>query len=251
MTSSTTTTPVVRTSRVGKRPVEIPKGVSLTIKEVANGLWIETKGPKGTLSRAFPGGVKVQVTNNQASISSSSEIERAACLQGTVRAHLANMVKGVVDGYTKTLELVGTGYRAELKGTVLHMALGLSHPVVYPLPDSIKAQIPADSKGTLIILTGPDKEQMGQTAAVLRSFRPPEPYGGKGVRYKDETIRRKAGKASSKGGKGGKGGKLGHHDKAGRSRAQKAANSQEDYRYERTSETLGISFRQTYLRASH
>lgn len=208
MTAVSTTSAPARTSRIGKRPVDLPKGVTLTIKETPTGLFAEVKGPKGTLSRTLPAGAKVQIANNQAVITTDTKPEDAACVQGTTRAHLNNMLKGVSEGYTKTLELVGTGYRAELKGTTLHMALGLSHPVVYQLPDSIKAQIPADSKGTLIILTGPDKDQMGQTAATLRSFRPPEPYGGKGVRYKDENIRRKAGKASAKG-KGGKGGKLG------------------------------------------
>lgn len=207
MSTETTTAAPVRTSRIGKRPIEFPKGVTFSIKETPEGLLAEVKGPKGSLSRALPKGVVAKVEGNQVAITTDTRPELAACLQGTARAHLANMIKGVSEGYTKTLELVGTGYRAELKGTVLHMALGLSHPVVFPLPESIKAQIPADSKGTLIILTGPNKDEMGQTAATLRSFRPPEPYGGKGVRYKDENIRRKAGKASSKG-KGGKGGKL-------------------------------------------
>jgi large subunit ribosomal protein L6 len=252
MTAATPSPAPVRTSRIGKRPLELPKGVSLTIKETPSGLHTEVKGPKGTLSRTLPAGVKVQLANNQAIITADSKPEQAACLQGTARAHLSNMIKGVAEGYTKTLELVGTGYRAELKGTSLHLALGLSHPVVYQLPDTIKAQIPADSKGTLIILTGPDKDQMGQTAATLRSFRPPEPYGGKGVRYKDETIRRKAGKASAKGGKGGKGGKLGRiHDKAGRTRAQEAAHPQEDHGHQRTTEALGFSLCKAYLRAGH
>jgi large subunit ribosomal protein L6 len=209
MSTETTSNEIrVRTSRIGKRPIELPKGVTLTLQETPAGSVAEVKGPKGTLSRPLPRGAVIKVEGNQVAVSTNTRPEQAACVQGTARAHLANMVKGVSEGYTKTLELVGTGYRAELKGTVLHLALGLSHPVVYPLPASIKAQIPADSKGTLIILTGPDKDEMGQTAATLRSFRPPEPYGGKGVRYKDENIRRKAGKASAKG-KGGKGGKLG------------------------------------------
>lgn len=207
--ANTQSEPKPRTSRVGKRPIDIPKGVTVTLQEVTEGTKADVKGPKGTLSRVLSKGVKITITGTQVSVVGDAKDDNAACLQGTARAHLANMIKGAADGYTKTLELVGTGYRAEIKGSVLHMALGLSHPVVYPLPGDIKAQIPADSKGTIIILTGSDKDQMGQTAATLRSFRPPEPYGGKGVRYKDETIRRKAGKASAKGGKGGgKGGKL-------------------------------------------
>jgi large subunit ribosomal protein L6 len=199
------TEPKPRTSRVGKRPIDVPKGVSVTLKDGV----VEVKGPKGSLSRPVPAGVVAKIEGAQVSVVGDSQNDRAACIQGTFRAHLANMIKGAAEGYTRMLELVGTGYRAEVKGSVLHLALGLSHPVVFALPGDIKAQVPADSKGTLIILTGSDKDQMGQTAATLRSFRPPEPYGGKGVRYKDENIRRKAGKASAKGGKGGgKGGKL-------------------------------------------
>ena len=113
------------------------------------------------------------------------------------------MVVGASVGYTKTLQLVGTGYRAEVKGKTLNLALGFSHPINFPIPDGIKVEIPGDSKGTIIILTGADKEKMGQTAAKLRAFRPPEPYGGKGVRYQGEKVREKAGKA----GKGAKGAK--------------------------------------------
>ena len=103
-------------------------------------------------------------------------------------------------GYTRTLQLVGTGYRAELKGQVLHLALGFSHPIAFPLPAGVKCEIPGDSKGTIVILTGSDKETMGQTAAKIRAFRPPEPYGGKGVRYQGEKVREKAGKAAKAGG---------------------------------------------------
>src|SRR5882757_5903835 len=113
------------------------------------------------------------------------------------------MVKGAAEGYTKVLELRGTGYRAELKGTTLNMSLGFSHPVIFPLPAGIQCQIPGDSKGTILSLSGADKELVGQTAAKIRGFRPPEPYAGKGVRYQGEKVREKAGKA----GKGGKGGK--------------------------------------------
>src|SRR5919199_3141676 len=129
-------------SRVGKRPVAIPKGVNAAL-----------------------------------------EGRDAARMQGLVRALIAAMVKGAAEGYTKTLELRGTGYRAEMKGTTLNMSLGFSHPVIFPLPAGIKCEIPADSKGTIVNLSGADKELMGQTAAKIRSFRPPEPYGGKGVRY--------------------------------------------------------------------
>ena len=124
-----------------------------------------------------------------------------ARFQGLARSLINGMVQGAATGYTKTLQLVGTGYRAEVKGAILNLSLGFSHPVNFPIPQGIKVEIPGDSKGTLIILTGADKEKMGQTAAKLRSFRPPEPYGGKGVRYQGEKVREKAGKAASKGGK--------------------------------------------------
>jgi large subunit ribosomal protein L6 len=117
-----------------------------------------------------------------------------------MRAIIASMVKGAAEGYERILELKGTGYRVELKGTTLHFALGYSHPIAYPLPKGITGTIPADSKGTVLVLNGPDKELIGQTAATIRGFRPPEPYGGKGVRYRGERVREKAGKA----GKGGK-----------------------------------------------
>ena len=198
MAAQETTQAPLRTSRIGKRPIALPKGVTVTAK---NGT-IEVKGPKGTLVRSFPDGVEVKIDPGSVLVTSSLRGSDAPRLTGMVRAHLANMIVGAAEGYTKTLELVGTGYRAEVKNNALHMALGLSHAVVFPLPGDIKAQIPAESKGTLIILTGSDKDMMGQTAATIRGFRPPEPYGGKGVRYKGENVRRKAGKA----GKGGKGG---------------------------------------------
>ena len=203
MEAAATETEVLRTSRIGKRPVDLPKGVTFTLKD---GM-AEVKGPKGTLNRAVPADVVLTVEAGKVTVTSTARGSDAPRLQGMMRAHIANMVKGASEGYTKTLELVGTGYRAEIKGNVVHMAVGLSHPVIYPLPGDIKATVPADSKGTLLILTGSDKDLMGQTAAKLRGFRPPEPYGGKGVRYKGETVRRKAGKAGKGGKGGGKGGK--------------------------------------------
>src|SRR5438477_59673 len=123
-----------------------------------------------------------------------------ARFQGLARSLINGMIVGAATGYVKTLQLVGTGYRAEMKGQILNLALGFSHPINFPIPAGIKVEIPGDSKGTIVILSGADKEKMGQTAAKLRSFRPPEPYGGKGVRYQGEKVREKAGKA----GKGGK-----------------------------------------------
>ncbi len=186
----------IRNSRVGKRPVEIPKGVTVTLRDGK----IEVKGPKGQLSRALTPNVDVKVDGATVVVNGTIPGRDGARFQGLARALINGMVVGVATGYQKSLQLVGTGYRAEIKGTTLNLALGFSHPVIFPIPTGIKAEIPPDSKGTLVVLTGADKEVMGQTAAKLRGFRPPEPYGGKGVRYLGETVRRKAGKA----GKGGK-----------------------------------------------
>jgi large subunit ribosomal protein L6 len=187
----------LRLSRTGKRPVELPKGVTAT---VANGK-IDVKGPKGTLSRPLTPNVTVKVENNAIAVHPTIGGRDGARFQGLARSLINGMINGAANGYTKTLQLVGTGYRAEVKGTVLNLALGFSHPINFPIPQGIKVEIPGDSKGTIIILTGADKEKMGQTAAKLRGFRPPEPYGGKGVRYQGEKVREKAGKAASKGGK--------------------------------------------------
>jgi len=186
----------LRQSRTGKRPIDLPKGVTATI---ANGK-IDVKGPKGQLSRALTPNVDVKIANNAVTVMPTVGGRDGARFQGLARAHINGMIVGAATGYTKTLQLVGTGYRADVKGKMLNLALGFSHPVNFPIPDGIKVEIPGDSKGTIIILTGADKERMGQTAAKLRAFRPPEPYGGKGVRYQGEKVREKAGKA----GKGGK-----------------------------------------------
>jgi large subunit ribosomal protein L6 len=186
----------LRQSRTGKRTIELPKGVTATI---ANGK-IDVKGPKGQLSRHITPNVDVKLANNAITVAPTIGGRDGARFQGLARALINGMIVGAASGYTKTLQLVGTGYRAEVKGKILNMALGFSHPINFPIPDGIKVEIPGDSKGTIIILTGADKEKMGQTAAKLRAFRPPEPYGGKGVRYQGEKVREKAGKA----GKGGK-----------------------------------------------
>jgi large subunit ribosomal protein L6 len=186
----------IKQSRVGKRPIVLPKGVTATVKDRS----IEIKGPKGTLTRTLPPGVSVKVEGGSILIVPTIVGRDGARYQGLARALFGGMVVGVATGYTKTLQLVGTGYRAELKGQVLNLALGFSHPIAFPLPQGVKCEIPADSKGTIVILTGSDKETMGQTAAKIRGFRPPEPYGGKGVRYQGEKVREKAGKAAKAGG---------------------------------------------------
>jgi large subunit ribosomal protein L6 len=177
----------IHQSRVGKRPIVLPKGVSATVNGDRS---IELKGPKGTLDRELPVGVKLKVDSGGVLVLPTVAGRDGARYQGLASA----------EGYTKTLQLVGTGYRAELKGQVLNLSLGFSHPIAFPLPQGVKCEIPADSKATILILRGSDKEVMGQTAAKIRSFRPPEPYGGKGVRYQGEKVREKAGKAAKAGG---------------------------------------------------
>jgi large subunit ribosomal protein L6 len=176
--------------------VILPKGVTAAVKEGH----VDVKGPKGTLKCPIPPNVAVKVDAAGVVVTPTVPGRDGSRLQGLARALIQGMVDGAATGYTKTLQLVGTGYRAEVKGTTLNLALGFSHPINFPIPVGIKAEVPADSKGTLIVLTGSDKGMMGQTAAKIRGFRPPEPYGGKGVRHLGEKIKEKAGKA----GKGGK-----------------------------------------------
>lgn len=182
----------VRLSRVGKRPVVIPKGVTVNVKDGA----IDIQGPKGKLKRALPNGVVVAKEGEALTVTANATGFDHARLQGLGRALIAAMIKGAAEGYERILELHGTGYRCELKGRVIHFNLGLSHPANVTLPEGMNATIPADSKGTVLILTTADKELMGQTCATIRRLRPPEPYGGKGIRNRGENIRRKAGKAA-------------------------------------------------------
>lgn len=195
-TVTTTNGETSKTSRVGKRPIDVPKTVTVTIKDRT----VDVKGPKGQLSRPLTESVSVKTEGARLHVESNAPGRDGSRLQGLMRAIIASMVKGAAEGYERILELKGTGYRVELKGTTLHFALGFSHPIAFPLPKGITGTIPADSKGTVLVLNGADKELIGQTAAKIRGFRPPEPYGGKGVRYRGERVREKAGKA----GKGGK-----------------------------------------------
>jgi large subunit ribosomal protein L6 len=180
-----------RTSRIGKNPVPIPKGVTVTVANRS----VNVKGPKGALSWDLPERTTIIVEADQVVVSCTASGRSAGRLQGLTRALIANMVKGTSEGFTKILELVGTGYRAEVKGSALHMALGFSHPAIFDLPKGITAVVPPDSKGTQVVISGVDRALVGQTAASIRGLRPPEPYGGKGVRYRGEQIREKAGKA--------------------------------------------------------
>jgi large subunit ribosomal protein L6 len=180
-----------KTSRVGKKPVPAPKGVTVSVSPSE----LVVRGPKGELKFALDPSITIKQEDDVLSVTSSAPGRDGARLQGMTRATLANMVQGVTAGYERTLELHGTGYRVELKGSSLTCVLGFSHLIEFPLPKGITAEIPKDSKGTLLTLFGTDKALVGQTAATIRGFRPPEPYGGKGVRYKGEKIREKAGKA--------------------------------------------------------
>ncbi len=181
-----------RQSRVGKRPVMLPKGVTVNLA----GGRVDIQGPKGKLSFEMPPNVICKQEPGQLSFESSSPGRDGARLQGLARALLASRVKGAAEGYERQLELVGTGYRCEVKGQTVTLTLGFSHPTQIQLPPGVTGNVPADSKGTMLVLSSPDKAVLGQIAATIRDLRPPEPYGGKGIRYRGEQIRRKAGKAA-------------------------------------------------------
>ncbi|MCG5055508.1 MAG: 50S ribosomal protein L6 [Myxococcales bacterium] len=176
-------------SRIGKKPVVIPKGVTVNIKD---GL-MTVKGPKGELARPFPVDVAASTEGDKLVLTRTGESRTERTNHGMARAHLANMVKGVSDGWTRELEINGVGYRAEVKGDVLNLVLGYSHPIDYKLPKGVGAKVDKNR----IILSGADKDQLGQSASELRKLRKPEPYKGKGVKYVEEVIRRKAGKSGA------------------------------------------------------
>lgn len=186
-----------RLSRVGKRPVALPKGVNVNI----TGSHLDIQGPKGKLTLDLPATVTVKKDGEKVSLESSAPGRDGARLQGLSRALLASKVKGVAEGYERQLELVGTGYRAEVKGQTVILSLGFSHPTQVQLPPGVSGNVPVDSKGTMLVLASADKGLIGQIAASIRDLRPPEPYGGKGIRYRGEQIRRKAGKAAKGKGK--------------------------------------------------
>lgn len=184
----------VRLSRVGKRPVAIPAGVTVNLKDNV----IDVQGPKGKLSRVLPAGVIAKKEDVGIVVTADAKGSHHARLQGLGRALINAMVEGAANGYEKILELHGTGYRCELKGRTIHFNLSLSHPASYDLPAGLDCDIPKDSKGTVVILRSADKEQIGQACASIINLRPPEPYGGKGIRHRGEQIRRKAGKAGGR-----------------------------------------------------
>jgi large subunit ribosomal protein L6 len=174
-------------SRIGKKAVPIPSGVTANVE----GQTVKVKGPKGQLQVVLPADVTVKLDNGQVKVDPRNETKRARSMWGTSRTLVSNLVTGVTKGYEKKLEITGVGYRAALQGKNLQIALGYSHDVIFPIPEGIAIATP---KPTEIVVTGIDKQKVGQVAADIRSFRPPEPYKGKGVKYTDEYIFRKEGK---------------------------------------------------------
>lgn len=178
-------------SRIGKQPIEIPSGVKIAVEE----LQVTVTGPKGTLSRNILGLVSMELTDKVLTVKRADESIKARAAHGLTRTLINNMVIGVTKGFERALEINGVGYRAELKGDVLNLSLGYSHPINFPLPVGISVEV---DKMTKLLVKGIDKELVGQTAAKIREFRSPEPYKGKGIKYADETILRKAGKTGKK-----------------------------------------------------
>ena len=176
-------------SRIGKQPVALPKGVEVAI----DGQQVKVKGPKGELTLEVHPQMSVAQEDGELRVTRPSDQPRERALHGLTRALLANMVEGVTEGFSRTLEIQGVGYRAEKKGSSLNLALGFSHPVVYDPPEGVNIEVPNQ---TTIVVQGADKQAVGQAAAVIRGFRPPEPYKGKGIRYQGEQVRRKAGKTA-------------------------------------------------------
>jgi large subunit ribosomal protein L6 len=174
-------------SRVGKKPVSVPSGVTANV----SGSTINVKGPKGALSLVFDDRVAVQMDKGEIKVDPKDESKAARALWGTTRANLNNIMTGVTQGFERRLEITGVGYRAAVQGKNLQLALGYSHDVLYPIPEGIAVATP---KPTEIVVTGIDKKKVGQVAAEIRAYRPPEPYKGKGVRYAGEFIFRKEGK---------------------------------------------------------
>ncbi len=176
-------------SRIGKQPIPVPSGVEVRIE----GSSVSVKGPKGELSASFNEDMKIELEDGVITVSRPSDERTHRSLHGLTRSLIANMVTGVSEGFSKNLEIVGVGYRAQLKGSDLELALGFSHPVVVKAEPGITFEVPAPTK---ITVSGIDKQRVGQVASEIRDFRPPEPYKGKGVRYEGEYVRRKLGKTA-------------------------------------------------------
>jgi large subunit ribosomal protein L6 len=168
-------------SRIGKMPVQVPAGVEVTIAEGA----VAVKGPLGSLKQNVPSSVSVKREGNNVLVERGDDSIASDAMSGTLRALLANMVQGVSKGFERKLTLHGVGYRAQAQGDKLNLTLGFSHPVVHPMPKGVKVETPTQTE---ILVKGMDKQQVGQVAAEIRAYRPPEPYKGKGVRYADEVV---------------------------------------------------------------
>jgi large subunit ribosomal protein L6 len=175
-------------SRIGKLPIAIPNGVKVAVDADA----VRLEGPKGKLITSVPAGVAVKVEGNVVRVVREGEERRLRALHGLTRKLIANMAQGVSQGFTRILDINGVGYRAEVKGQEIHMTLGYSHPVVFPLPPGVAASV---ERQVIVTLSSADRQLLGEMAAKIRSLRPPEPYKGKGIKYREEVIRRKAGKA--------------------------------------------------------
>lgn len=179
-------------SRIGKKPIEIPKGVTVTV----NGSTVLAKGPKGELSTNCPAGIKAVVNGDQMVLERANDEKSTLALHGLTRSLMFNAISGVAKEYERVLVISGTGFRAQVQGSKIMLSLGFSHPVEFELPKGIKAAV--DQKQTTITLAGSDKQQLGQIAVSMRSIRPPDIYKGKGVRYAGEKIKLKVGKAGKK-----------------------------------------------------
>ena len=175
-------------SRIGQLPIAIPNGVKVALEPSE----VRLEGPKGKLKSPIPAGIKVKVEGNVVRVEREIDERKVRALHGLTRKLIANMAQGVSQGFSRVLEINGIGYRAEVKGQELQIMLGFSHPVRFPLPQGVTASI---DRQTVITLTGADRQLLGEVAAKIRGLRPPEPYKGKGVKYREEVIRRKAGKA--------------------------------------------------------
>jgi large subunit ribosomal protein L6 len=183
-------------SRIGKKPVPVPQGVTITVGKDNS---ITVKGPKGELKEAIDRDITIEVKDGEVTFSRPTDQGRHRALHGLYRSLVSNMVKGVTDGYTRQLELVGVGYKAANQGNVLDLALGYSHNIIFEVPKELKVATSQEKgQNPIISLEGIDKQLIGQVSAKLRSLRKPEPYKGKGVKYVGEFIRRKAGKAAGK-----------------------------------------------------
>ncbi len=178
-------------SRIGKKPVLVPKGVTVTL----NGNSLKVKGPKGELENRFHNAMKIDVRDSEIYVSRPDDLKENKALHGLTRALIQNMINGVTKGYEKSLEIVGVGYKAEMKGKNLLLNIGFSHPIYFMPPDGIVLQTPAP---TQITISGIDRQLVGMVASKIRSIRKPEPYKGKGIKYSDEQIQRKAGKTAGK-----------------------------------------------------